>query len=74
MATVLDCEKEGRAYLDDCRRLRGVSCRTASRISRPNKRRRVLFSGPKSIYTVATGEMLQSQILSLAGPRIWRSA
>jgi iron complex transport system substrate-binding protein len=66
MATVLDCENEGRAYLDDCRRLVALVQDRLKDIP-PDQRQRVLFSGPKSLYTVATGEMLQSQILSLAG-------
>jgi iron complex transport system substrate-binding protein len=66
MATVLDCEDEGRAYLDDSRRLVTLVQDRLKDIP-PDQRRRVLFSGPKSIYTVATGEMLQSQNLSLAG-------
>jgi iron complex transport system substrate-binding protein len=66
MATVLDCEKEGQAYLDDCRRLVALVQDRLKDIP-PNERRRVLFAGPKSIYTVATGEMIQSQVLSLGG-------
>jgi iron complex transport system substrate-binding protein len=66
MARILDCEKEGQAYLDDCQRLVALVQERLKDIPL-DQRRRVLFSGPKSIYTVATGEMLQSQILSLAG-------
>jgi iron complex transport system substrate-binding protein len=66
MARILDCEDAGRAYLDDCRRLLSLVQDRLKDIT-AGRRRRVVFSGPKSIYTVATGEMLQTQILSLAG-------
>ena len=66
MAKILGCEDEGRAYVDDCRRLVTLVQDRLKDIP-VDQRRRVLFSGPKSIYTVATGEMLQSQSLSLAG-------
>jgi iron complex transport system substrate-binding protein len=66
MATILGCEEEGRAYVADSQRLVTLVQDRLKDIP-PDQRRRVLFSGPKSIYTVATGEMLQSQSLSLAG-------
>ncbi|MEN6475073.1 MAG: ABC transporter substrate-binding protein [Syntrophaceae bacterium] len=66
MGQVLGCEDKARVYLDDCRRLLNlVSART--RDIPPDKRLKVMFAGPKGVYTVATGEMLQTEIISLAG-------
>ncbi len=66
MGQVLGCDDNVREYLTDCNRLlKMVEDRT--RDIPKSKRLRVLFAGPKSVYTVATGEMLQSEILSRAG-------
>ena len=63
---VLQCEDRAEAYLKDCRRLLDlVSART--RDIPPDKRLRVMFAGPKSVSMVATGEMLQTECLRLAG-------
>jgi iron complex transport system substrate-binding protein len=63
---VLGCEDKAQAYLKDCRRLLNlVNART--RDIPPGKRLRVMFAGPKSVYMVATGEMLQTEWLRLAG-------
>lgn len=63
---VLQCEAKAKAYLDDCLRLlRLVEDRT--RDIPPAKRLKVMFAGPKSVYMVATGEMLQTECLRLAG-------
>ncbi len=66
MAKVLDCEEKGRDYVRECRRLLSLVHDRIKDIPTP-KRPRVIFAGPKSIYTLATGEMLQSQMLELAG-------
>lgn len=66
MAKVLNCPDKGQAYLDDCRRLISLVQDRLKDVP-PDRRPRVMFTGPKSIYTVATGEMLQSQVLALAG-------
>jgi iron complex transport system substrate-binding protein len=65
MASILDCKDNGEAYINACRKLLDlVTERLSKRNSKPLK---VLFSGPKSIYSVATGSMLQTRILELSG-------
>ena len=66
MAKVLDCEKKGEEYISSCR---GLVSLISSRIKDipADKRMRVIFAGPKSVYTAATGEMLQTRMLELAG-------
>lgn len=66
MGRVLGCEDKAEAYLADCRRLlRLVEERTQS--IPPEKRARVMFAGPKGVYSVATGQMLQTELLRRAG-------
>jgi len=66
MAQALNCVDKGQAYIADCRRLLALVHERIKDIP-SQKYRRVLFTGPKSIYTVATGEMLQGEILARAG-------
>ncbi len=66
MAKVLNCENKGEAYIADCRRLLSLVSERIQAIPR-DKRLRVAFAGPKSVYTIATGEMLQHQMLEMAG-------
>ena len=66
MAQVLGCADNGQAYIADCRRLLDLVHERLKDIP-PEKYRRVLFTGPKGMYTVATGQMLQSEILMRAG-------
>jgi len=66
MAQALNCVDKGQAYIADCRLLLDLVHERLKDIP-PEKYRRVLFTGPKSIYTVATGEMLQSELLKRAG-------
>ena len=66
VATVLDCEEEADAYLGDCTRLLGY-VKQRLRDVPADKRVKVMLTGPKGMYSVATGEMLQSEILQLAG-------
>lgn len=35
----------------------------------PENQMNVMFAGPRSVYTVATGEMLSSEIITIAGGR-----
>jgi len=66
MAKVLECEEKGDEYIADCRRLLSLVRERVQPI--PEYRRlRVAFAGPKSVYTIATGEMLQNQMLEIAG-------
>lgn len=66
MARALNCPEKGQAYIADCRRILALVHERLKDIP-PQNYRRVLFTGPKSIYSVATGQMLQSEILSRAG-------
>lgn len=68
MAKVLNCPEKGAAYVEDCRRLLGMVENRLSDIP-DESRLKVLFTGPKSIYSVATGEMLQSEILKRSGAK-----
>lgn len=66
MGRVLGCEDKADAYLADCRRLLKLA-EDRTRDIPADKRLKVMFSGPKSVYTVATGEMLQTEVLRRAG-------
>jgi len=66
MAQVLDCKEEADAYLDECTRLLGYVEQRLKDIP-AGKRVKVMFTGPKGIYSVATGEMIQAEIMKLAG-------
>jgi len=63
---VLQCEDQAKAYLSDCRRLLNLAAARTRDIP-PDKRLKVMFAGPKSVFMVATGEMLQTEWLRLAG-------
>lgn len=66
MAQTLDCKDAADAYLRDCTSLLAYVEQRLRDIP-PDERVKVMFTGPKSIYSVATGEMLQTEILELAG-------
>jgi iron complex transport system substrate-binding protein len=66
MAKVLNCEKQGEAYIADCQKITALAQERIQAIPK-DQRLRVVFAGPKSVYTIATGEMLQNQMLELAG-------
>jgi iron complex transport system substrate-binding protein len=66
IAKVLGCEDKGEEYLKSCENLKELVANHIRDIPRA-QRLRVIFTGPKSIFTVATGEMLQNQVLELAG-------
>jgi iron complex transport system substrate-binding protein len=68
MARVLHCEAKGQAYIDDCESLLKMVKKRVADLPAEN-RLKVMFAGPKNTYTVATGEMLQTEILNLAGAR-----
>jgi iron complex transport system substrate-binding protein len=66
MGRVLGCADKADAYLADLQRLLNLVEERTKDI--PSERRlKVMFAGPRSVYTVATGEMLQSEILKRAG-------
>ncbi len=65
MAEVLNCRDRGEQYITHCKSLLAlVEERLKKRSGKPLK---ALFAGPKSIYSAATGSMLQDQILELSG-------
>jgi iron complex transport system substrate-binding protein len=66
IAKVLECEHKGEEYIGTCTHLLSFVHDRIKDIPK-EKRLRVVFTGPKSIYTVATGEMLQSEMLDRAG-------
>ena len=66
IAKVLECEDKGEEYIRTCIDLMSLVQDRIKDIPQ-DKRLRVVFTGPKSIYTVATGEMLQTQMLERAG-------
>jgi iron complex transport system substrate-binding protein len=66
IAKALNCEKKGEEYIGDCQHLLSLVQDRIRNIS-AEKRLRVAFAGPKSVYTIATGEMLQNQMLERAG-------
>ena len=68
MARVLLCEAKGQAYIDECEGLLNLVKKRVADLPAEN-RLKVMFAGPRNIYTVATGEMLQTQILEKAGAR-----
>ena len=65
MAAILGCEEKGDAYITACKNLLDmVEKKLKGHTTSPVK---VMFAGPKSIYSVATGNMLQNRILELSG-------
>jgi iron complex transport system substrate-binding protein len=63
---VLNCPEKARRYVAACRQIVDLVARRITDIA-PSERARVLFAGPKSAYTAATGEMLQTEIIERAG-------
>lgn len=68
IADVLDCPDKAEAYLSDCRKLLGLVEKRIRDI-KPGARLKVMFAGPKSVYSVASGQMLQTEIIERAGGR-----
>lgn len=66
IAKVLDCEKKGEAYIKECQRLMKLVDDRIGDIPE-DQRVRVMFAGPKSVYTVASGEMLDTALMEMAG-------
>jgi iron complex transport system substrate-binding protein len=65
---VLGCTERAEEYIADCRKLVEMVRGRVSDI--PYERRAtVMFAGPRSVYTVATGEMLTTEIINVAGGR-----
>ncbi|HML90566.1 MAG TPA: ABC transporter substrate-binding protein [Methylomusa anaerophila] len=66
MAKVLGCEDRGAKYIVACENLLGM-VKERLRDIPGDKRLKVMFAGPKNIYSVATGSMLQTSIIETAG-------
>ncbi len=65
ISDVLDCKEAGERYIAACQDLLDkVESRLKGRVDQPVT---VMFAGPRSVYSVATGNMLQSRILALSG-------
>lgn len=67
MADILGVPQKGARYITTCRNLLDTVEKRLNQAGRPP--RTVLFSGPKNIYSAATGQMLQTRILECAGAR-----
>ena len=63
---ILGREKEAEGYIAACEQILSLTTRRLDRIP-AEKKLKVMFSGPRNMYTVATGEMLQSRVLEGAG-------
>lgn len=66
MAKVLGCEERGELYIAECQKILDMVRDRLGDIP-PEKRPRVMFVGPRSVFSVATGEMLQASIIERAG-------
>lgn len=66
MARVLGCGEQGEAYIKDCQRLCTMVSERVSKVPQ-EQHPRVMFCGPKDIFTVASGEMLQNTMIEMAG-------
>jgi iron complex transport system substrate-binding protein len=59
IAKVLDCPDKGEEYIRFCQRLTSLVEERIQAIP-PDRRLKVVFTGPKSIYTIASGEMMDT--------------
>ncbi len=67
IADVLGCPDAGQTYIAACKGLLDeVAARLENNVDTPVP---VLFAGPRSVYSVATGNMMQTEILARAGAR-----
>jgi iron complex transport system substrate-binding protein len=67
VADVLGCPDAGQTYITACQGLLDqVAARLENEVDTPVP---VLFAGPRSVYSVATGNMLQTEILARSGAR-----
>jgi iron complex transport system substrate-binding protein len=63
---ILGRERKAEDYIAACEQLINLTKKRLDRIP-GEKKLKVMFSGPRNMYTVATGEMLQSRVLEGAG-------
>ena len=66
MGEVMNCSDRADHYIEQCRYILAMVDQRIGDIPR-DQRPTVMFAGPKSIFTAATGEMLQTEILEKAG-------
>jgi iron complex transport system substrate-binding protein len=66
VAKVLGCEDRGREYITECKRILAFIRERTGDIP-AGKRPRVMFTGPKSPFSVGTGDMQEQSILETAG-------
>lgn len=66
IAKVLGCEERGREYITECEKILAMVGERIGDIP-AEKRPRVMFTGPKSIFSVAGGEMLATSVIERAG-------
>ncbi len=68
VAKALGREQRGEEYIADCRKLYDLVAER-TKVIPPENRLKVMFAGPKNIYSAATGQMLQNTLLETAGGR-----
>jgi iron complex transport system substrate-binding protein len=66
MAKVLQCEDRGEEYIAECEKILALVRERTSDIP-AEQRPRVMLTGPKSVFSVAGGEMLATSIIEKAG-------
>ena len=66
MGEVMNCTDRADRYIAQCRHILEMVDQRVGDIPL-EERPRVMFAGPKSIFTAATGQMLQTEILERAG-------
>jgi iron complex transport system substrate-binding protein len=66
LGKILGRGREAESYIATCEHLINLTTKRLDRIP-AEKKLKVMFSGPRNMYTVATGEMLQSRVLEGAG-------
>ncbi len=66
IAKVMGCEDRGEAYINECQKMLQIVDKRVGDVPDEQKPR-VMFAGPKSVYTVSTGEMLDTALIEMAG-------
>jgi len=66
ISKVLGCEDKGEAYIAECNKLLKLVNDRVGKVAE-DKKPLVMFAGPKSVYTVASGDMLDSALMEMAG-------
>lgn len=66
ISKVLGCERKGEAYISECDKLLKLVNDRIGNVPEDQKPR-MMFAGPKSVYTVASGDMLDTALMDMAG-------